>query len=203
MSAMNQQSGLTLQECPQPLPYIWARDEIVPQMKLIVSKLQKVKKDVVENVSVEAATFGTVMRPILEVNNATIHEDGGTIWMQQYSSSDLATQDAVAEARCLIVEHESSWEASKELFQLMQAARKRGDDLDRESKLLLDKALLQSRIAGCGSLDQNAKIEFIKATLELDRLCMEMQGNLAHESGGAWPQDVPRKRKGVCAQHLL
>ncbi|OAA81073.1 metallopeptidase MepB [Akanthomyces lecanii RCEF 1005] len=186
MSAMNQQPDLTLHECPQPLPYIWARDEIVPQMKRIISKLQTVKENVVQNVSIEAATFDTVMRPILEVENATINEDGGTIWMQQYGSSDLATQDAVAEARRLIIEHESSWEASEELFKLMMAARKRGDDLDSESKLLLDKALLQSRIAGCGSLDQNTKNELIKETLELEKLCMEMQGNLAHESSGAW-----------------
>ncbi len=183
MPATNQQPLL---ECPQPLPYIWSREEIVPQMESIISKLQEAKENVVKNVSIEAATFDTVMLPILEVENATINEDGGTIWMQQYGSSDLATQEAVAEARRLIIEHETSWEASEELFKLMLAARKRGDSLDRESKLLLDKALLQCRIAGCGSLDPESKDEFIKGTLELDKLCMEVQSNLAQESGGAW-----------------
>ncbi|TQV96066.1 metallopeptidase MepB [Cordyceps javanica] len=155
-------------------------------MKIIISKLQSVKEEVIENVSIEDATFDTVMRPILKAEDATIHQDGGTIWMQQYGSSDLATQEAVAEARRLIIEHESSWEANEELFELLLAARKRGDGLDRESKLLLDKAIIQCRIAGCGSLDKTAKAEFIKETLALEKLCVQAQDNIAHENSGVW-----------------
>lgn len=187
MSAIIQESERVLDKCPQPLPHIWSAEEIIPRMKNIIAKLDQVKEKVVKEVTVETATFDNVMLPVVAVENATIDEDGGAIWMLQYGSPHLATQDAVAEARRLIIEHESSWEAREDMFLLMHAALERGGDkLDRESKLLLDKAILQCRIAGCGALGEEGKKAFVEETLALEKLCNGAVQNIAKESSGVW-----------------
>lgn len=133
----------------------------------------------IEKCQTGTVAFGTVVRPISDVENATTGGHG-VIWMLQYGSPDLEKQDTIRDVAELFIEHESFWETHEELFQLLQCVREReGDMLNRESRHLLAKKLLQCRITGCSTLRKAEKEAFGRDKVHLEKLCQEMQRNLA------------------------
>ncbi|OAA79566.1 metallopeptidase MepB [Akanthomyces lecanii RCEF 1005] len=84
---------------------------------------------------------------------------------------------------------EASWNSSDEMYELLQAARDNDENLDTASKLLLDKTLLEYKLAGCGAITKDEKDAFAKESLELENLLAKAKRNIAQESGGIWLAD--------------
>ncbi|ATY62127.1 peptidase family M3 [Cordyceps militaris] len=168
---------------PQPLPRIPPADEIIPAIDRIIARFQAARASILENVTVDNASFDTVMGPVTNVENETIGEIG-VIWMLQYGAPDRATQDIFAQARQRFIKAEASWNSSDNMYTLLLAARNKAEPLDEESQLLLDKTLLQYKLAGCGITGQEQKQKFVQDSLDLDALLVRVQRNISQESGG-------------------
>jgi metallopeptidase MepB len=91
------------------------------------------------------------MLPLAQVENA-VQGELGMIYMLQYGSLCLATQDALNEAQKLYDEAQASRTAKEPFFRLLQAAREKPefDTLDAESQHLLERELLDYKHAGHG-----------------------------------------------------
>ncbi|KAI4596305.1 hypothetical protein KJ359_005434 [Pestalotiopsis sp. 9143b] len=170
---------------PQPLPIMPAAEQIVPAIKRILSRIKAVQDNIVETITPEAATFDTVVRPLAEVEDATCGEFR-VILMLQYGAQDLATQDAVYQARKLYIEAEAEWTARDDLYKLFRAVKDRNEDIDDESRLLVSETLLDFERSGRGRLDKAEIAELSQLVTEIDVLQNKFQRNCAQENGGVW-----------------
>ncbi|PYI10955.1 peptidase family M3 [Aspergillus sclerotiicarbonarius CBS 121057] len=172
---------------PQPLPIVPTTDEIVPAIQRIIAQCNDVRQEILRTTTPSTAIFDTVMRPLAEVENA-VQGELGMLYMLQYGSPSLATQEAFNEARKLYVEAEASWRADAGFFKLLQAARDKSEfeTLDTESKHLLEKELLEYKHAGHGLLDSSELDEYSRENMAIKDLEMSFQQNIARENGGVW-----------------
>ncbi|KAK9386936.1 peptidase family M3 [Lipomyces mesembrius] len=115
-----------------------------------------------------------------------VSEEIGMIWMLQYAAPDMETQDASEEARKLFEETYSTWMARKDLFQLFKAAQDKGEDLDRESKFLLDNKVREYRRSGHEVLGDAEIEEYVQKRLEIDSLREVYRRNIKQDNGGVW-----------------
>lgn len=202
---MTHAESKTATSCPQPLPRIYSEDEIVLVIERIIAQLNTTRDFILENVTKDNASFETVMRPLVDVEQET-SGDIGVIWMLQYGAPDKGTQDAFAKARQLLSSAEASWNSSEEMYTLLRAARDNDTDLDAASKLLLDKVLLEYKLTACGVISKEDKEAFAKDTMELQELLAKALRNIAEESGGIWLaaedlQDLPAEELNRIRKH--
>ncbi|KAM3468621.1 hypothetical protein MY5147_007757 [Beauveria neobassiana] len=174
--------------CPQPLPRIYSADEIVPVFERIIIRINATRDHILRNVTKDDASFDTVVRPLVDVEQEN-NSDIGVIWMLQYGAPDKETHDAFSKARQLLISAEASWNTSEEMYTLLGAARDNEKGLDIASKLLLDKTLLEYKLSGCGTISKEDKEAFAKDTMDLENLLAEARSNIAQESGGIWLAD--------------
>ncbi|EJP61656.1 peptidase family M3 [Beauveria bassiana ARSEF 2860] len=191
--------------CPQPLPRIYSADEIVPVIERIIIQMNATRDHILRNVTKDDASFDTVMRPLVDVEQEN-NSDIGVIWMLQYGAPDKETHDAFSKARQLLISAEASWNASEEMYTILGAARDNEKDLDTASKLLLDKTLLEYKLSGCGTISKQDKEAFAKDTIDLENLLAEARSNIAQESGGIWLadedlQDLPAEELDRIKKH--
>ncbi|CEJ93564.1 hypothetical protein VHEMI09144 [[Torrubiella] hemipterigena] len=177
--------------CPQPLPRILSTEEIVPTMERIISQYEAARNSVLNNVTVETASFASVLQPIVDVEQETNGEIG-VIWMLQYGAPEIATQEAVHKARQLFVAAEGCWNSDDSMYKLLVAARDNSDkdaNPDVASKLLLDHTLLRYKLAGCGAKanrNNETQESFSKESLDLSNALSTTLSNIAQENDGMW-----------------
>lgn len=170
----------------QPLPPMPTTEQIVPAMKRILAQIKTVQDNIVDTITPATANFDTVVRPLAEVDNATCGEVR-VIWMLQYGAPDVATQDAVLQARKLYMEAEATWTTRDDLYKLFRAVQdKNEEDMDDESRLFLREALLDFERCGRGRLDEAGIAQLSQWATEIDALQNTFQRNCAQESGGVW-----------------
>ncbi|KAB8232001.1 M3 family metallopeptidase [Aspergillus alliaceus] len=172
---------------PQPLPKVPSTDEIVPAMQRIISQYNTVRKVILQTVTPSTASFDNVLYPLAQVENS-VQGEHGMIYMLQYGSPSLATQEAFNQAHKLFVEAQASWTMDERFFKLLRAARENPDfeRLDVESRHLLEKELLSYRHAGHGLLSPSELEEYSKQRMEIANLERRFQQSLARENGGVW-----------------
>ncbi|KUL83187.1 hypothetical protein ZTR_10010 [Talaromyces verruculosus] len=172
---------------PQPLPCVLATEDVVPAMRAIVDKYNIIRSKTLETVTPETATFNTVLKPLAEVEN-DVQGTFAMIEMLQYGSPSLKTQEEYDKARELYAKAQETWIADGHFFKLLQAAREKVDfnQLDAESKHLLEKELLRYKHAGHGLLEPAQLEEFQKRNSEILELEREFHQNVARENGGIW-----------------
>ncbi|KAF7589491.1 hypothetical protein BBP40_004245 [Aspergillus hancockii] len=102
-----------------------------------MAQYNNVRKQILQTTTPLTATFGTVMYPLAQVENA-IQGELAMVDMLQYGSPSLATQETFNEAHRLLVEAQASWATDEAIFKLLQAARRKPDFdlLDSESKIV-------------------------------------------------------------------
>ncbi|KAI7770079.1 hypothetical protein LZL87_013494 [Fusarium oxysporum] len=170
---------------PQSPPPIIPAREIVSTMKTVISKITSVIDEIVADVSPGAARFDNIVKPYATVNNSCQGEIG-VIFMLQYAAPKAETQSIVSEAIRLWSEAQSSWMARHDYFQLLQAVKKRNEDLDPESQLLLDDLLLDCQECGLGQMSPEKIHQHMRKGEEIEHLAMDFQRNMAHDSNGVW-----------------
>ncbi|PYI05624.1 zincin [Aspergillus sclerotiicarbonarius CBS 121057] len=170
---------------PQPLPRVWMAHEIIPTMQRIISQKNTVRAEIVRTVNPPTASFDTVLRPWADVENL-VQGELGMIYMLQYGSPDMATQDAFTQARQLLLAAESEWASSEDFYRLVQAVYDKKEELDVESALFLKEELLGYKRAGWGVLSPAQSEQYLQGKKEISKLESTFNRNLAQEDGGLW-----------------
>ncbi|PWY78057.1 zincin [Aspergillus sclerotioniger CBS 115572] len=170
---------------PQSLPRVLKVHEIIPTMQRIVSQQNAIKDEIICTVSPLTASFDTVLRPWADVENL-VQGELGMIYMLQYGSPDMATQDAFTQARQLLLAAELQWASNEDFHRLVQAVHDKHEELDTESALFLKEELLVYRRAGWGVLSAAQREEYLQEKREISKLESAFNRNLAQEDGGVW-----------------
>jgi Zn-dependent oligopeptidase len=118
------------------------------------------------------------VRPLAEIENATCGEIR-VIWMLQYGAQEVATQDAVLQARKLYMEAETMWTTRDDLYQLFRAVQDKNEDIDDESRLILSETLLDFERCGRGRLDKTGIVQLSQLTTEISALQTKFHRNCA------------------------
>ncbi|RAL04267.1 M3 family metallopeptidase [Aspergillus ibericus CBS 121593] len=169
----------------QTLPRVLKAHEIVPTMQRIIAQQNDVRDEILHTVTPITATFDTVLRPWADVENL-VQGELGMIYMLQYGSPDMATQNAFMQARQLLLAAESEWASSEEFYCLVQAVHDRKEELDAEAALFLKEELLVYKRAGWGVLSAAQREQYLQVKREISKLESAFNRNLAQENGGVW-----------------
>lgn len=182
---------------PQKLPQLVATDHIIPTMQRIVAELRAVRDEVVAQVRPEAACFGNVVRPLIDVENRTDAEMS-VIAMLRYASPDPDARAASDEACKLWAECEAELTTRADLHELLK--RVRVDPGDQEAGKYVNALLVDFARAGHGRLSQVDIDHRVKLVGKIDDMRREFNRNVRDD-----PQFLRfpvEELKGVPRQHL-
>lgn len=116
---------------PQACPKLIAQDEIVPLTRGNIDKLREVREKVVRNVSLQAATYKSVVTPLADAQHA-IEDSYGVIEMLKYAAPDDRTRQASEEANHLWDQAWNEFNNDHNVYLLLQAVKDRNKDLEAE-----------------------------------------------------------------------
>ncbi|ETS77746.1 hypothetical protein PFICI_09808 [Pestalotiopsis fici W106-1] len=164
------------------------RDDIFPMMDALIAEYDNIIDTIVRTNTAESATFETVLRPWLHVDNET-QAPLGMIANLQYCSPSLETQDTVRDALKRYNQAVANWSRREDYFVLLQAALEREQDdphLGQEARFILEQKVKDYKQCGYGILSQSGIEDYLKGRLEVVDLCSEYKRNVAQESSGIW-----------------
>ncbi|KAJ3492639.1 hypothetical protein NLG97_g5260 [Lecanicillium saksenae] len=171
---------------PQPLLRIVAKDDLVPIQKRHVAGRKEIIENMLENVTVETATFENIYAPLLRYDDGDLNDSNMNETLK-YASPDATVQSEAELAMKAWSEH-FTWVQQQERFiQMTIAAGERMDNLDPESKRRLEKRIEYFRRLGHGTLDQATRKAYLDAGKEIGNLCDEMNRNIRLYDGGNLP----------------
>jgi metallopeptidase MepB len=143
--------------------------------------LDKIAKDV----TTESATFANVVLPMAEDENAAGLE-GRIIGFYQAVSTNQELRDASSKAEEIMDEFNIETSMREDIFKLVDAAYQKGEDLDPESRRLLEKERKSYIRNGLGIPAGPKRDRFKDIKKRLSMIQIEFQKNLNEESGGIW-----------------
>lgn len=170
---------------PQPLPSLPSGETIVTTIQRLNEEHNDLINNIVKNVDSPSANFQNVLKPIADIENSQSGERH-VIAALRYASPHLSTQHAVEEAERLDVTYQAMMDERRDLFDLVQAVKTRGDDLDNEDSRLLVKFLLRFTKCGFGKLDAEELQEYLELTSKLEEVCTEFNRNIREYQGGLY-----------------
>ncbi|CCT63683.1 related to metalloproteinase [Fusarium fujikuroi IMI 58289] len=172
---------------PQTLPRLIPADQVLPTMKSIIKQYQAVREGIIQDVSPETATFGNVIQPLINIDNAT---QGviGIIAMLRYASPDQASREASEEACTLINEDQAAFTASSDFWHLIKAVKEGSDEktLHFEAQKYLNKLFLEFEQFGHGTLQPEQIEQYMERRNRIDSMRREYNRRIREDSGGLW-----------------
>lgn len=170
---------------PQACPKLIAQDEIDPLTRGNIDKLREVREKVVRNVSLQAATYKSVVTPLADAQHA-IEDSYGVIEMLKYAAPDHRTRQASEEANHLWDQAWSEFNHDHDVYLLLQAVKDRNKDLEAEHAKYLDELLADFLRCGHGRLPCEGIADFLERRNRIDSLRNEYTRNIREASGGMW-----------------
>lgn len=170
---------------PQACPKLIAQDEIVPLTRGNIDKLREVREKVVRNVSLQAATYKSVVTPLADAQHA-IEDSYGVMEMLKYAAPDDRTRQASEEANHLWDLAWSEFNNDHDVYLLLQAVKDRNKDLEAEHAKYLDELLADFLRCGHGRLPYEGIADFLERRNRIDSLRNEYTRNIREASGGMW-----------------
>ncbi|KAL1969834.1 hypothetical protein VTN77DRAFT_7343 [Rasamsonia byssochlamydoides] len=171
---------------PQAPPVFTATPtSIIEDTKRLIERSRKVQDQVAANVQPETATFANVMLPLAHDENAMTLE-AHILAFYQAVSTDQKLRDASSEAEKLLDDFAIETSMREDLYRLVDAALKRNEDLDPESRRLLEKEHKDYIRNGLGLPAGPKRDRFKEIKKRLSQLSIEFQKNLNEENGGVW-----------------
>jgi metallopeptidase MepB len=152
--------------------------------------LDKIAKDVTP----QSATFANVVLPMAEDEN-TAGLEARIIGFYQAVSTNQELRDASSKAEEIMDEFNIEASMREDMFKLVDAAYQKGEDLDPESKRLLEKERKSYIRNGLGIPAGPKRDRFKDIKKRLSMIQIEFQKNLNEESGGIW--FTPEELAGV------
>lgn len=170
---------------PQACPKLIAQDEIDPLTRGNIDKLREVREKVVRNVSLQAATYKSVVTPLADAQHA-IEDSYGVIEMLKYAAPDDCTRQASEEANHLWDQAWSEFNNDHNVYLLLQAVKDRNKDLEAEHAKYLDELLADFLRCVHGRLPHEGIVDFLERRNRIDSLRNEYTRNIREASGGMW-----------------
>ncbi|KAL0939541.1 metallopeptidase [Colletotrichum truncatum] len=168
---------------PQPLQSMLSADEIVPAVKRLLSEQNSIRENVAKTITPSDACFSNVVGPIQAVDDRTQGETG-VYGMLRYSGPDKETQKAVEEAQSLWGSASAERLEMKDMYKLIQAVKDKGEELDYESRKVLEDMWLEYRRAGHGVLSEEGIKTYLGRRERIEELKREFHKNLSKGGGG-------------------
>lgn len=162
--------------------------------KRIIEQLRKVQDSVVANVSLDDATFRNAVLPVAHGENMMALESH-ILGFYQSVSTDAKLRDASTEAERLMDDFAIEAAMREDLFKLVDSVVKKGEELDPESKRLLEKEHKDFVRNGLGLPAGPKRDRFKEIKKRLSQISIEFQKNLNEEKGGVWL--TPEELHGV------
>jgi len=180
---------------PQALPlFTGTPDSIIADTKKMIEKSRNLENKLVAEIKAQDATFANVMSPMaLDENDSGLISH--IIGFYQSVSSNQNLRDASTEAEKLM--DDSSIESSmrEDVYKLVEAAFKKGEQLDPESRRLLEKTHKDYIRNGLGLPAGPKRDRYKEIKKRLSQLCIIFSKNLNEEVGGLWFD--PKELEGV------
>ncbi|KAI1054566.1 hypothetical protein LB506_010632 [Fusarium annulatum] len=172
---------------PQTLPRLIPADQVLATMKSIIKQYQAVRESIIQDVSPETATFGNVIQPLVNIDNAT-QGDIGIIAMLRYASPDQASREASEEACTLINEDQAAFTARSDFWRLIKAVKEGSAEttLHFEARKYLNKLFLEFEQFGHGTLQPEQIEQYMERRNRIDSMRREYNQRIREDSGGLW-----------------
>jgi metallopeptidase MepB len=166
-------------------------ESIVNDAKRLIEASRKVQDQVVQTVRPDPATFANVLLPLAQAENARQIESSILCFYKDVSF-DPKLRDASREAQKLLNGFHSETGMREDLFQLVDAVWKKNEDLDTESRLLLERSHKDFTRDGLGLPAGPQRDRFKEIRQRISQLKMEFRKNQNEESGCNWflPQEL-------------
>ncbi|OJJ42706.1 hypothetical protein ASPZODRAFT_104793 [Penicilliopsis zonata CBS 506.65] len=189
-----------LRRPPQAPPVFTATAQsIVADAKRLIESTRQAHDGVVAAVTPETASFASVVRPLAQDEN-TMALESHILGFYQAVSTDQTLRDASSEAEKLMDEFFIETAMREDVFALVDAALKKGESLDPESRRLLEKEHKDYIRNGLGLPAGPKRERFKEIKKRLSQISIEFQKNLNEENDGLW--FTPAELDGVPADVL-
>lgn len=184
-----------LRRPPQAPPIFTATPQsVVADAERIIKTSRSVQDQVVGSVQAENATFANVLGPLAQDENVMALE-AHILGFYQAVSIDQKLRDASSKAEELMDEFFIESAMREDIFKLVDAALKKNETLEPESRRLLEKEHKDFIRNGLGLPDGPQRARFKEIKKRLSQLSIEFQKNLNEENGGIW--FTPEQLDGV------
>ena len=184
-----------LRRPPQAPPTFTATPQsVVADAERIIKTSRGVQDQVVGSVQAENATFANVLGPLAQDENVMALE-AHILGFYQAVSIDQKLRDASSKAEELMDEFFIESAMREDIFKLVDAALKKNESLEPESRRLLEREHKDFIRNGLGLPDGPQRARFKEIKKRLSQLSIEFQKNLNEENGGIW--FTPEQLDGV------
>ena len=190
---------LKFKQPPQAPPVFTATPKsVLEDTKKMLDNSKKVTDDIISKISADQASFDSVVLPMAQDENSQTLE-AHILGFYQSVSTNQELRDASTEAEKLMDEYGIEASMREDVFQLVDAALKKGDKLDAESQRLLERDYKSFVRNGLNIPAGPKRDRFKEIKMRLSQLGIAFSKNLNEEKGGLWltgeelagvPQDV-------------
>ncbi|EPE25800.1 Metalloproteases (zincins), catalytic [Glarea lozoyensis ATCC 20868] len=180
---------------PQAPPLFTATaTSLVKDAQALCDRTRAMLDKIAKDVTPESATFANVVLPMAEDEN-TAGLEARVIGFYQAVSTNQELRDASSKAEEIMDEFNIEASMREDIFKLVDAAYQKGEDLDPESRRLLEKERKSYIRNGLGIPAGPKRDRFKDIKKRLSMIQIEFQKNLNEESGGIW--FTPEELAGV------
>ncbi|KAJ5641773.1 hypothetical protein N7490_005773 [Penicillium lividum] len=184
-----------LRRPPQAPPTFTATPQsIVADAERLINTSRSVQDKIVAEINPDAATFANVLRPLAQDSNAMMLE-AHILGFYQAVSTDQKLRDASSKAEELMDDFSIEANMREDVFKLVDAVLNKSEELDPESRRLLEKEHKDFVRNGLGLPAGPQRARFKEIKKRLSQLSIEFQKNLNEENGGIW--FTPEQLAGV------
>ncbi|PQE21351.1 Peptidase family M3 protein [Rutstroemia sp. NJR-2017a BBW] len=174
------------QKPPQAPPlFTHTESQIIDEAKQLCDKYRSVLDDIVANVKPESATFENVILPAIHQEDVAGLKSS-ILSFYQAVSADSKLRDASSKADEIMDEANIEASMREDVFKLVEAVWKKGEDLDPESKRLLEKEYKSYIRNGLGIPAGEKRDRFKEIKKRLATIATQFSKNLNEENGGIW-----------------
>jgi metallopeptidase MepB len=174
------------QKPPQAPPlFTHTESQIIDEAKKLCDKYRSVLDDIVANVKPESATFENVILPAVNQEDVAGLQTS-ILSFYQAVSADSKLRDASSKAEEIMDEANIEASMREDVFKLVEAVWKKGEDLDPESKRLLEKEYKSYIRNGLGIPAGEKRDRFKEIKKRLATIATQFSKNLNEENGGIW-----------------
>lgn len=175
-----------LRKPPQAPPAFTATPStLIEDTNRLIEKSRKLQDQIVADVKGKDAAFKNVLLPMAHDEN-TMALETHILGFYQSVSTDQSLRDASTEAEKLMDDFSIESSMREDVFTLVDAALKKGEKLDPESRRLLEKEHKNFIRNGLGLPVGPKRDRFKEIKKRLSQISIIFQKNLNEESGGLW-----------------
>lgn len=158
---------------------------LVDDAKKICEHSRSILDTIAREITPEKATFETVLKPMIEDENASSLQTR-IIGFYQAVSAESELRDASTKAEQIMDDFGIEAAMREDIYKLVEAAYQKKEELDPESQRLLEKERKSYIRNGLGIPEGKDRDRFKEIKKRLSQIAIAFQKNLNEENGGIW-----------------